>query len=130
MDAVSTIRSRYYRAARQVGAPDGDIMFATRPRLDGGPYVELRRDAYAYVVWERGEEIACRMTKDPDEILYWLISDLTFTMATDYELSHRRADRDSRQVWMDKQLELLAAVDPQWSARKRIEYAELLRDSP
>jgi hypothetical protein len=130
MISISTIRSRYYEAARRVGAPEDEVVFATRPDWDGRPYVERRGDAYAYVVSERGVEHECRLTEDPDDILYWLVSSLTFSMATEYELNHRREGQDSRRIWIDKHLELLALADPRWAARKRLEYDQLLREHP
>src|SRR5918997_1030850 len=118
MVAVSTIRSRYYKVARRLGAPKHLVMFATQPRPDGGAYVELDGDAYAYVVWERGVELQRKVTHDPEEILYWLVSDLTFEMAMEYELDHRRKDQDSRRLLFEKNLELLAVANQTWSERK------------
>jgi Immunity protein 63 len=130
MVAVSTIKSRYYHAARRLGAPKRLVVFATQPRPDGGAYVERGDGAYAYVVWERGVELQRRITHDPDEVLYWLVSDLTFEMALEYELSHRRKHRDSRRLLFEKHLELLATVNHTWSERQRLEYDRTLQEHP
>jgi hypothetical protein len=130
MIAVSTIRSRYHRIARELGAPKRYVMFATQPRIDGGPYIERQGEDYAYVVWERGSELRRRVTRDPDEILYWLVSDLTWDMASEYELSNRREHVDSRRLLFEKHLELLALANPSWSAAKRLEYDAVLREHP
>jgi hypothetical protein len=130
MLSLGTIRSRYYEAARRAGAPKRLIMFATQPRQDGGAYVECDETGYAYVVWERGAELHRRKTTDPDEILYWLISDVTVEMALEYELAHRQAGQDSRRQWFQKHLELLALANPEWSKRKRREYDKVLQENP
>jgi hypothetical protein len=130
MIAVSTIKSRYYQIARRLGAPKRFVMFATQPRPDGGAYVERDGDGYAYVAWERGHEFERRVTPDPDEVLYWLVSDLTFDMASEYELSHRREDQDSRRLLFDKHLELLAVANPGWSERERLHYDRVLEEHP
>ena len=128
--ALGTIKSRYYRIARQLGAPKRQVMFATQPEYGGGSYVERVGDAYAYVVSERGTEFERRITRDPDELLYWLVAELTFEMALEHELAHRREGVDSRRLLFEKHLELLGLAKPEWSATKRREYDDVLRVHP
>ena len=130
MRSISAIKSRYYAIARLLGAPAKHITFATQPRHDGGPHVERDGDAYYYVVSERGHELERRVTGDPEELLYWLVSDLASAMASEYELAHRRVGEDSRRQLFDKHVELLALANGSWSQRKRAEYDELLRSYP
>jgi hypothetical protein len=105
-------------------------MFATQPHYGGGSHVERVGDAYAYVVSERGTEFERRVTRDPDELLYWLVAELTFEMAMEYELAHRRENVDSRRLLFEKHLELLEQANPAWSAAKRSEYDAVLRLHP
>jgi Immunity protein 63 len=70
------------------------------------------------------------MTEDPEELLYWLVSDLAWDMASEHELAHRRAGEDSRRQLFDKHVELLALANATWSRRKRAEYDELLLSHP
>ena len=130
MVALSTIKSRYYAIARRLGAPKRHVMFSTHPTGFGDPHVEKLDDAYAYVVLERGHEIERRVTQDPDELLYWLVSDLTWSMASEYELSHRSGNADFRRLLFRKHLELLSRANPKWSEAKRIEYDSVLRAHP
>lgn len=130
MVAISTIKSRYYSIARLLNAPKRHVMFAMQPRMDGGPHIERVGDAYAYIVSERGSELQRRITRDPEELLYWLVSNLTWDMANEYELSHRREHVDPRRLLFEKHLALLAQANPQWSAAKRIEYDSVLRSHP
>ncbi len=61
---------------------------------------------------------------------YWLVSELTFEMALDYELAHRRENVDSRRLLFEKHLELLARANPEWSLAKRTEYDAVLALHP
>lgn len=130
MVALSTIKSRYYVIARRLGAPKRHVMFATQPTGFGDPHVEKLDDTYAYVVSERGHEIERRVTQDSDELLYWLVSDLTWSMASEYELSHRSENTDFRRLLFRKHLELLSLANPKWSEAKRNEYDLVLRAHP
>ena len=107
MKSISAIKSRYYSVARRLRAPTAHVHFATTPHHDGSPHVERNSDAYCYVVTERGREFERRRTPDPDELLYWLVSDLTWAMACEYELRHRIADEDCRRLLFQKQLQCL-----------------------
>src|SRR5690242_11037095 len=98
MNSVSAVKSRYYSIARQLGAPAVHVHFATRPQHDGRPHVERGGDNFCYIVTERGQERERRRTHDPEELLYWLVSDLTWAMASEYELSHRAPDQDFRRL--------------------------------
>lgn len=138
MKSMSAIKSGYYSIARQLRAPTAHIHFATRAQHDGSPHVECAGDGFSYIVTERGRELERRTTIDPDELLYWLVSDLTSAMASDYELAHRVTNQDFRRLLFKKHIELLAAVNSGWSQRKQEEYDRVLvghpfcdgRDSP
>lgn len=96
----------------------------------GDPHVEIQGDRYEYVVTERGTEFERRGTGDPDELMYWLVSDVIREMAIDHELQHRTPDQDHRRSIFQKEVELFSAIDPVWAARRQSEIAEILRDHP
>ena len=127
---MNSIKSRYFSIAAQLNAPALFIRFATTPQHDGSAHVEQQGDNYCYVVTERGIELDRRKTKDIDVILYWLISELTWDMASDYELRHRVVNQDSRRQLFAKHLELLAKVKIEWSQRKSAEYDQILKEHP
>lgn len=104
--------------------------FATTAQHDGSPHIERNENTFFYVVTERGQEFERRTTSDPDELLYWLVSDLTWAMASEYELQHRFAEQDFRRLLFKKHLELLSRVSSQWSERKRVEYDKVLDEHP
>ena len=130
MKTISAIKSRYYSMAKQLQAPPAHIRFATTPQHDGSPHVERGGDLFCYVVTERGQELKRRRTADSDELLYWLLSDLTWAMAIDYELRHRVTKHDVRRLLFKKHLELLAQLNSEWSHRKKAEYDQVLATHP
>lgn len=101
--------------------------FATSPTHDGGPHIEQQGSTYAYVITERGKEYERRETTDPDEILYWLVSNVTCCVAQQYEARHRKAGVDSRRMWFDLDVKMLAQINPEWGSRKRAEYENTLK---
>ena len=104
--------------------------FATSPTHDGGPYIEKRGSTYAYINTERGIELRRRETKNPDDILYWLVSEVTREVAQKYELKHRQSDEDTRRLLFKKDIELLDEINPEWGQRKRSEYELILAEHP
>ena len=107
----STLRRRYLLACDRLGVPKGRFPYQTRPLHDGSPHVEVLDGLY-YVVTERGEELQRRSTHEADELLYWLLQGVTFSLACDFELRHRVPGQDFRRILFTKQLELLRGLDP------------------
>src|SRR6478672_8912480 len=69
--------------------------FPTVPQHDGSPHVEVVGGRYHYVVTERGLEHERRIAQDEDEILYWLLDDVTTGIALQFELENRIPGQDS-----------------------------------
>jgi hypothetical protein len=129
-DKLASVKSKYYRIAKQLGTPSKFDRFALIPQHDGGPHAECESEELIFVYTERGKRYGERRTTDPDELLYWFVSDLTWVMACDYEITHRIENEDSRRVLFAKHLELLASIDPAWAERKKIEYDTILLEHP
>ena len=130
MKSVSWIKSRYYAIAKQLRAPKRHVRFAQTPQADANPYVECEGGKFFYVVWERGQEFERRATTDPDELLYWLVRNITRDMALEYELAHRIESEDFRRQYFRKDIELLESVDSKWAERMRQEYERILAEHP
>lgn len=130
MKTTSAIKSRYYSIARQLKAPAAHVHFATTPQHDGSPHIEQKGGDFCYVVTERGTDYERRRTADTDELLFWLVSDLTWRVAIDYELRHRVPGKDVRRLLFKRHLELLARVKREWSQRKTAEYDLVLNEHP
>ncbi len=127
---VNDLRTRYLDFARAVGAPDHIVSFRESPSHTGAPHVEYEGSDLCFVVTERGCEFERRRTKDPDTLMYWLLSDLTFQMACDYESRFRRKDEDFRRQLFEKQLDLLGSLKPEWRERRKGEIRSVLEKNP
>ena len=92
--------------------------------------MEAEGASLCYVVTERGSELERRRTDDPDVLLYWLCSDVTFDMAVRYELEHRRPSEDFRRQLFKQQEELLRSLSPVWAERDREEKKAVLAKHP
>ncbi len=104
--------------------------FHTQPTHSGAPHVEIVDDTYHYVVTERGSEFERRKTKDPDELLYWLLYDVAFDMACQYEVEHRIEGQDFRRLMFEKKVEYMATLSPEWADRVRDHNASVLAEHP
>jgi hypothetical protein len=116
--------------ARVLGAPPQRVRFETTPQEDGSPYIEGVDGEWHSVRTAHGREIERRKTSDPDELLFWLISDLTFSMARDWERERRIEGEDIRRQLFRKDVELLSGVRPDWAKRKSEEYEKILGPYP
>jgi hypothetical protein len=126
----STLRRRYLLACDQLGVPEGRFPYQTQRADDGSPHVEVSDGLYYFVVTERGYELQRRSTHDGDELLYWLLEGVTFTLAGDFEVNHRVPGQDCRRLLFAKQLELLRGLDPAWEQRRARELDRTLHDHP
>ena len=119
-----------FRAIRErLGVKKGDrayLDFDTVSKHDGGPHVELVDGELHFVICERGTEYERRVAKGEDELLYWLVSSITFSLATDWECRNRIPDQDTRIGWMNKELEILQTINPRWAIRRYEERKGLL----
>lgn len=128
-EPLDSIRAKFDALVQPFDAHPAYKRFATEATHDGGPHVEYRNRIFAYVVTERGNEYERRETSDPDELLYWLVSDVTGQAAQRFELANRVVGRDSRRLFA-KHVELFENIRADWGHRKREEYERVLKEHP
>lgn len=126
--SLSAIEERVRRLAERLGAVDQLLTFGTS-RHDGTPHLEVG-DAYYFVVCERGSEFQRRATTDLDELLFWVFSSVSFSLAVDWEVNHRHDWEDPRRQMFAKQIELLSALSPEWAAREAEQHRQTLMRHP
>lgn len=73
----------------KIGAPRSLLIVKYRSPEDGSPHVEIKPEGFDYVCSERCYEIYRKHTTSLDELLYWIVSDVAFRLASDYELANR-----------------------------------------
>jgi hypothetical protein len=104
----------------------------TAPTHNGDAHVEVVDGMLHYVVTERGAELQRRVATDEDELLYWLMDDVTSSISWRRKASllQRLLGRDPRRRKFAIHVRLLERVNPAWAARKKAHYEELLRRYP
>ena len=127
---IVEIRERVYELGKNIDAPLDLLNVPDKSAGDGSPHLEVKGDIYHYVASERGNEIFRKETTDSDELLYWIFSDVTTSMAYSYELKHRRPNQDFRRLAFSKRIELLEKLNPKWADREAKEIEKSLMDSP
>jgi len=127
------LQERYTRLCKLLGhapAYSYQHQIQTRPLMDGAPHVELAGGSYEYVVTERGRELERRTARDQDELLYWLMSDVTAGVAMRLDAKRLFRTGDARRWWFARNVELLRGLSPEWGDRKQAEYEQVLSKHP
>ncbi len=71
----------------------------TRRGDDGSAHVEVVDGNYHYVITERGSEIERKVAQSADELLYWLMDDVTTGIALQIEREKRIPGEDFRRQY-------------------------------
>ena len=128
-ESLESVRARVEALAARIGAPANLLPTWGRTEDFARPHVEVD-DRYHFVVVERGEELERISTRDLGELLYQVFQSVTFTLAWDHELAHRRPGPDPRRLAFRRQEELMAALEPAWGQWLAAEHAATLAEHP
>lgn len=129
-EELEALQVKYNDICQLVSPVAGQYTFLTEGQDNGSPHVEFIDNKFHYVVTERGLELDRRSTTDADEIVYWMVYDLTFWMGVAYEFENRVDGLDSRRMIFEQQTRLMKNAGPQFAGRlaKRIE--NTLKENP
>lgn len=94
------------------------------------PYVDIDDKGYHIKCFERGNQIEDDITDNLDELLYWIFSIVTSSVAAEYELKNRIKYQDNRRLMFSKQLELLEMINTDFMIKCRSEIHAILIDHP
>lgn len=97
---------------------------------DGSAHIEHVNGKYNYVVTERGSEIERKVAHSADELLYWLMDDVTTGIALQIEREKRIPGEDFRRQYFAMNLELLTRLSAEWADKKSSEYQRILGQHP
>ena len=126
---LSALEQRVRSLATSLNAPAIYLPTFGYSQEDGTPHIEISC-TYDFVVSERGNEFERRRTRDVDELLFWVFQAVTFSMASEYELSHRRRGEDSRRQLFAVKVDLLKTLSPEWGQREDENLKHILRQHP
>ena len=97
---------------------------------DGTPHIEVNGSFFDYWIFERNEVIEHKTAFMLDDLLFWIFQDVTFQMASSYEVVHRKPGVDHRRILFDYQLNLLEKLNPIWKDRQKAEIENILKQHP
>lgn len=130
MFTMNEIKHQIEKIAGQIHAPGTLMPTYGYSKNDGTPHVEVDDLFYYYMNLERDKKILNRKTSELDALLYWVFVDITSSMASYYEKTHRDPKIDPRRVRFEHQLFLLEIINHDWKERREIEIEEILKISP
>ena len=128
--SIEIIQKTLNQYGELISAPRSLLRVFTGPQTDGSPYVEESNGKYFYKISEKGMIFEERETKDPDELLYWLLNDVISQMSYEYELNMPSRFIDPRRVAFPLQVKLFFKINPIWAERRQQEIDEILLRNP
>lgn len=127
---IDALQTRYDELLQRACPTDGHYRFLTDRTDDGAPHVEIGDDGFHLVTTERGLELSRETFATADELLFRLVSLVTFFMGVDFEFKNRAEGRDARRLIFAKQLELLASIGEDFERRGRRQIEATLAKNP
>jgi len=129
-DELRKLQTEYNALCQRIEPIDGQYTLLTEREDVGVPHVEYSNGEYHYVVTERGLDLSRRSTDDPNEILYWMLYDLTFWMGVAFEFKNRVEGPDCRRVIFAHWLEQMKKADQTMADRLELDIARILAKNP
>lgn len=128
--SIEGIQKKIDELTLQAGLPRHSVNLCAAPVGDGAPYVTFENDVYNFIHSERGYEFSRKVTGSLDELLYWIMSELAYKVAFQYELEHRVKGRDGRRIVFPKFIDLMANMNVLWGPKAQREIKKILAEAP
>ncbi len=129
--SLERIKSRVESLGSIINAPEYLLPTYGHSKDFGHPHIEIDPSGLLhYVIMERGKELERKSTDDVDELLYWVFSGITFSIACSFELRHRIPFRDVRRHIFEKQEQLLGELNPTWKQKESDDHQRILEHHP
>ena len=125
------IKTEVDKIANLISVPIDSLPTYRYSRDMAYPHIEIdKMGKLHYVIIERGKENERRTTENLDELLYWIFQNITFSMASQYELNNRIELQDCRRLLFSKQLDLLKLINPDWARKRENDISLVLKTNP
>ena len=128
------LKAKVYKIGSTLGLSDDSNLYPLfsndKHVFSEGDSIYVDGNGYHFVEMERGKinkQIDCIKEED---ILFIVFSKITFALASEFELEHRRANEDSRRQLFAKQLELLDRISADYANKYQCEIDEILKKHP
>jgi hypothetical protein len=129
-DILDEVQKRYDAICQRIEPSGGQYSFLTEGSDNGAPHVEFEDGIYHHIVTERGLELERASFDNQEDLLYRLVSDTTFWMASDYEFKNRIEGQDARRIMFAKWVELMARASAEYAEKTRMKIGEILKNNP
>lgn len=94
-------------------------------------FIEIdKKGVMRLIETEKGQVHEVRRTLDLDELLYWIFTNITFSMAFKLAIEKPIGSMDRRKLIFQFQEELLGKLNPKWKEKIHTEYKEFLKNHP
>ena len=130
LPSIEQIQIEYNEYCRRINPAILNALIQTTRGDDGTSHLEIEDDTYHYIATERGLDLSKKSTRDKDELLYWLVSELAWGLASTYEFKNRIKGQSFRRVLFAKTIENLNKANPAWAERKQKEFDAILAIHP
>ena len=130
INELQQLQDEYNALCQRIKPIDGQYTLLTEREDVGVPHVEFTNGEYHYIVTERGLDLSRRSTDDANEILYWMLYDLTFWMGVDHEFKNRVEGPDGRRMMFAYWLEQMKKADQRMADRLEDDIASILAENP
>jgi len=127
--SLGEIKAVIDQYAAKIEAPSSTLPTYGHSEDFARPHIESDH-GYHFVVVERGQELERRTTWLLDNLLYEVFSGVTHDIASRFAAQSPTPKMDFRRAMFEKQLELLARLEPRWRDQRAAEIADILRRHP
>ncbi len=125
-EIISELEKEYYKYGKIIEAPKKFLQFHTIPQHDGRAHIEYEGSDLIYVITERGIRFNEKRTTNPDELLFWLISDLTFEIANELSINECKTNEEYRKKLFLRQEALIGRINQEWEKQLKKYHDKLL----
>ncbi len=129
-DEIKQLQIAYNALCQRIDPMEGEYTILTEREDVGVPHVEFENGQYHYIVTERGLDLSRRSTADINEILYWMLYDLTFWMGSAFEFKNRVEGPDCRRMMFAHWLEQMQKADQAMADRLKLDIERILAENP
>lgn len=131
MITLDDIKKKVEELAFKINAPSDLLPTYGYSKDFAYPHIEIDNVGFLhYVIVERGQELERKTTDKLEDLLYWIFTSVTFSMASDFELKNRIEDKDCRRIMFEKQEELLGQLNTNWRLKENNEHQNILKRHP
>lgn len=126
MITLQELQTQVEELAKKIDAPAELFPIFGMSNHEGTPFIEIDRNTYYYMAYDRDAVIMRRKTTRLPRLLYWIFEDITFQMGLAYARLHKDPQTRSNTIAYQHQLELLGTLHMQWRELCEQEHAEML----